>query len=129
MFGSRYNATQKRLPLQVLPAYVETLLAVGGARECQSNLPPLSRVGSGCVNIGRIGAFLSKTGPANSKPEYRLCFFQEYPGDIENLFAQGLGAREIAKRLGVGRASVYRVRAASMSNRPSESRLVELPSA
>lgn len=49
--------------------------------------------------------------------------------DIENLLAQGLGATEIAKRLGVGRASVYRVRAESMPNRSSQLRPVELPSA
>ena len=35
------------------------------------------------------------------------------PGEIEDLLAQGIGATEIAKRLGVGRASVYRVRSAS----------------
>lgn len=31
--------------------------------------------------------------------------------EIEKLFADGLGATEIAKRLGIGRASVYRLRA------------------
>ena len=35
------------------------------------------------------------------------------PGEVSALKAQGLGAAEIAKKLGIARASVYRVLGAS----------------
>ena len=52
-------------------------------------------------------------------PQYRPVWLeiaeQQYrnlPDDVRELRQQGLGATEIAKRLNIGRASVYRVLAA-----------------